>query len=248
MKKFLVIIPARYQSKRLPGKPLIKLNGIPMIVRTARQAEKAVGIENVCIATDDIKIKKVVESFGFNCVLTSEYCKTGTDRVAEASTLFKNIDFFINLQGDEPIVDPENIKKIINFKIENPDSVVTSVSKIYKKEDFFNKNIVKMVFSKNKKLLYASRSSIPITKTGDFLFSYKHLPIYAFSKSELNQFVEAGISGKTELEYVEDVEILRFLEIDIPVKVIILKDTSLSVDVVDDVKKINKFLKLNEKK
>ena len=235
---FLVVIPARYESKRLPGKPLIDLAGTPMIVRTAQQVEKAVGKEKTIIATDDEKIKKVVEEYGYKVVMTSEKCLTGTDRVAEASFQFDNVDFFINVQGDEPLIDPNNILEIIKYKLNNKNEIITGITKIYDRADFFNHNIVKMVSNENNHLLYASRSPIPITKDNEFTKSYKHLPLYAFNKKELKLFYERGRKSKTPLEYIEDVEILRFLEMGLFVKTLKLYDEGISVDVIDDVDKV----------
>ena len=237
-KKYLVVIPARYESKRYPGKPLIDIDGYPMIVRTAHQVEKAVGKEKTIIATDDIKIKNVVSSYGYQVVMTSDKCLTGTDRVAEASKEFSDIDFFINVQGDEPLIDPQNIIEVINYKNDNFNDVITGVTKVYDKDDFFNPNIVKMVSGENNNLLYASRSPIPITKDKKYVKGYKHLPLYAFNKMELDLFYRRGQKSKTHLEGIEDVEILRFLELGISVKTISLYDESISVDIPSDLDKV----------
>lgn len=242
-KKYLVVIPARYESKRFPGKPLIDIDGYPMIIRTAQQVEKAVGKDKTIIATDDIKIKKVVSSYGYQVVMTSDKCLTGTDRVAESSREFNDIDFFINVQGDEPLIDPQNIKEVINYKNDNFSDVITGITKIYDEDDFFNPNIVKMVSGENSNLLYASRSPIPITKDKKYVKAYKHLPLYAFSKPELDLFYRRGQKSKTYLEGIEDVEILRFLELGISVKTIPLYDESVSVDVPSDLDKVLKKLR-----
>ena len=242
-KKYLVVIPARYESKRFPGKPLIDIDGYPMIIRTAQQVEKAVGKDKTIIATDDIKIKKVVSSYGYQVVMTSDKCLTGTDRVAESSREFNDIDFFINVQGDEPLIDPQNIKEVINYKNDNFSDVITGITKIYDEDDFFNPNIVKMVSGENSNLLYASRSPIPITKDKKYVKAYKHLPLYAFSKPELDLFYRRGKKSKTYLEGIEDVEILRFLELGISVKTIPLYDESVSVDVPSDLDKVLKKLR-----
>ena len=240
---YLVVIPARYESKRLPGKPLIDLNGIPMIIRTAQQVEKAVGKDKTVIATDDFKIKRIDEGWGYKVVMTSDRCLTGTDRVAEVSRKNNKIDFFINVQGDEPLIDPANIKKVVYKKMNNPEHVITAITKIYDKDDFFNPNIIKMVCSESNDLLFASRAPIPLSKDGKFVKSFKHLPIYAFSRKELNLFYNIGKKTKTQLESIEDVEILRFLEIGVKVKTVKLYDESISVDVPNDIKKV--LVKLN---
>jgi len=241
-KSYLVVIPARYESKRFPGKPLVDIDGYPMIVRTAQQVEKAVGKDKTIVATDDIKIKNVVSSYGYQVVMTSDNCLTGTDRVAEASKEFSDIDFFINVQGDEPLIDPQNIIEVINYKKDNFNDVITGVTKVYDKDDFFNPNIVKMVSGENNNLLYASRSPIPITKDKKYIKAYKHLPLYAFNRNELDLFYKRGQKSKTPLESIEDVEILRFLEIGLGVKTLGLYDDSISVDVPSDVSKVLSIL------
>ena len=113
--KIIGVIPARYQSSRFPGKPLVELNGIPMIIRVAKIVEKAINKENTYIATDDNRIKDLVESYGFKVVMTSSDCLTGTDRVYDFSKQIK-ADIYINVQGDEPFIRPIDIKNFINFQ------------------------------------------------------------------------------------------------------------------------------------
>ena len=124
-----VIIPARYKSSRFPGKPLASILGKPMIVYVAETAEIAVGRENVFIATDSTEICKVVEEYGFKCIMTSTNNPTGTDRVAEACTdTFVTQNIIVNLQGDEPLVKPEDVKKIIAAKLENINTIISTMS------------------------------------------------------------------------------------------------------------------------
>ena len=129
-----VIIPARYSSSRFPGKPLIKLLGIPMIIRVAKLSAKAVGKKNVYVATDDKRISHIVESAGFSTIMTSSSALTGTDRVAEAAS---KIDYgiYINVQGDEPLIDYNDIKRCINIKLQNPEYIINGYTKIKETED-----------------------------------------------------------------------------------------------------------------
>ena len=128
-KKVAVVIPSRYKSSRFPGKPLVDILGKPMVVRVADLSAKAVGEENVYVATDDKRIGNVVEEHGYNVIYTSEECLTGTDRVAEAS-LKIDADVIVNVQGDEALLDPNDIIKAVSCKIDNEDCVVTCMAKL----------------------------------------------------------------------------------------------------------------------
>ena len=233
-----VVIPARYKSTRFPGKPIIDIKGIPMIIRVAQAAERAVGKENVYIATEDERISNVVDSYNYKVILTSDSCLTGTDRVAEAS-LELDSDIIVNVQGDEPMVNPDTILRVIEEKKKFPSSIITSISRFNSNKEFKNRNIVKFVFDNEKNLLYASRSGIPGNKNDEFMYGYSHVAVYAFSKKELESFYKWGIeNGKTELEWVEDIEILRFLEMNHNVKIIEVSDVGWSVDMPSDVEKV----------
>ena len=116
--KFIVVIPARYKSKRLPGKPLVKIGGLPMIVRTYNQCKKVVKNDQIIVATDSVKIKKVCDEYKINSLITSSKCLTGTDRVAEVAKKI-NCNFYINVQGDEPFFNPYDLKKLINIAKKN---------------------------------------------------------------------------------------------------------------------------------
>jgi|TARA_B100001971_G_C18258096_1_gene584010 3-deoxy-manno-octulosonate cytidylyltransferase (CMP-KDO synthetase) len=233
-----VVIPARYKSTRFPGKPIIDIKGIPMIIRVAQAAERAVGKENVYIATEDERISNVVDSYDYRIILTSDSCLTGTDRVAEAS-LELDSDIIVNVQGDEPMVNPDTILRVIEEKKKFPSSIITSISRFNSNKEFKNRNIVKFVFDNEKNLLYASRSGIPGNKNDEFMYGYSHVAVYAFSKKELESFYKWGIeNGKTELEWIEDIEILRFLEMNHNVKIIEVSDVGWSVDMPSDVEKV----------
>lgn len=236
--KSVVIIPARYKSTRFPGKPLAKINGKEMILHVAEKAEIAVGKENVYVATENKEISKVVKKSGYQVVLTSDNCLTGTDRVAEASKEIE-ADIFINVQGDEPMVDPNDIIKVINAKQNHPNHVINCASKLHPNEDPNDKKIPKVVCSINNDLLYSSRNAIPGTKTGDGKNVMKQVCIYGFSKNQLNEF---NSISKSPLEFQEDIEILRFLEKGIPVKMVETDKVSYAVDYPEDVKIIENQL------
>ena len=239
--KIIGVIPARYKSSRFPGKPLIDLNGVPMIIRVARIVEKVLGVENTYVATDDEEIKKVVKSNGYNVVMTPVDCLTGTDRIFEFSKKIK-ADIYVNVQGDEPLLNPEDIQKIIDLKKENMNSVINGMCSLTDDEDPKNINIPKVVVNKFNKLLYMSRLPVPGTKSNFSQINYKkQVCIYAFNQKELNAF--GGQKDKSLFEHHEDIEILRFLDLNIPVKMVEMTGSSLAVDVLSDVKKVKEKLK-----
>ena len=234
-----IIIPARYDSSRLPGKPLLDLNGKSMIQRTWERSIMALPAEQVYIATDSDKIASHVESFGAKVVMTPSSCLTGTDRVAEANRQLK-LDLVINVQGDEPIIDPADITKVIDFSKKNPNSVVNAYAGIKSGDEYFSLTIPKLAKSKNDDLLYMSRAPIPGGKTKKFDFAYKQICIYAFPKEKLEQFYRC--ETKSPFERVEDIEILRFLEMGVPVKLVAVSGNSMAVDTEKDAAKVIKFL------
>jgi len=234
-----IIIPVRMDSTRLPGKPLINLLGKSMIQRTWERCCQAVGVDKVYIATESNVIASHVKNFGGNIVYTSNECLTGTDRVAEANKKLC-LDFVINVQGDEPVINPKDILTIIKEYQSNRNNVVNGMAKIVDSEEFFSRNIPKVVFSNSKKLLYMSRSPIPGSKFNKFAFGYKQICIYAFSKEHLDRFT--SFNEKTQFEKLEDIEILRFLENDISVKMVEVSGNSLAVDIPEDIKKVESLI------
>jgi len=238
----VVLIPARFASSRYPGKPLVKLLGKPMILWVAELSAKAVGAENVYVATDDTRISQVIESAGFNAVLTGQ-TKTGTDRIAEAAAQI-DADIFINVQGDEPLVDPADILRIRDVKMEHETKVVNGYAWLNDSENPTSVNIPKVVTNEQNELVYMSRLPVPGFKDkNDAPVRYKkQVCIYAFSKEQLAKYREFG--RKSELESYEDIEILRFFELKIPVLMVKTKPGSLAVDVPEDVAKVESALRL----
>lgn len=237
----VVIIPARFSSSRYPGKPLVPLLGKPMILWVADLAACAVGHEDVYVATDDERIARTVEEAGFRFVMTGP-AHTGTDRIAEAAFEIDG-DIFINVQGDEPLVDPEDILKIRDAKLRNPEKVINGYARITDSEDPSNVNIPKVITNENDVLVYMSRLPVPGFKEGkNAPVQYKkQVCIYAFSKDELLRFRDFG--RKSTLEQCEDIEILRFFELGVPVLMVQTKPGSLAVDVPEDVAKVESALR-----
>ena len=235
-----IIIPARYGSSRYRGKPLVKILNREMVLRVADICAKVLGRKNLYIATDSKKIKKVVEESNYNIIMTSSNCLTGTDRVAEASTKI-NSKIFINVQGDEPTINPKDIKKIIKAKIKFPNHVICGFDKVHKFEDPSSKNLPKVVMNEKNELLYISRALIPGEKNPLNRVFLKQVCIYAFNKKELKEFY--SLKKKSKLENIEDIEILRFFELDKKIKMIKLNSNSIAVDEINDVVKVEKLLK-----
>ena len=239
--KACVIIPARFNSSRFPGKPLIKLCGKEMILWVAEICSKAVDISNVFIATDDNRISNLVSKNGFQAILTSPDLLTGTDRVAEAS---KNLDYeiYVNVQGDEPLIDPNDILKAIELKSKYPESVINSYCSIAKNENPNNLNIPKVVMKENHDLIYISRAKIPQSKNNDDDQTYnKQVCIYSYNNYDLDKFLTYGRKGRTEK--IEDIEILRFFELNINIKMFKASQSSLAVDVPEDVNEVENAIR-----
>ena len=235
--KTVIIIPARYKSTRFPGKPLTPIQGKPMILWVAELCAEVLPAEFVYVATEDFQIKEIVEKAGFNVVMTSNKCFTGTDRIAEAAIQIE-ADIYVNVQGDEPLLNPADILKIIEAKKMYPNEVINGYCKIGDNEEPESVNIPKVIFNENQQMVYMSRNLVPGTKTKEFVPPnyYKQVCIYAFNKQELIDYAEFGRKGT--LEYYEDIEILRFLDIGVNIRVVETKSVSLAVDVPEDVIKI----------
>lgn len=230
----VVIIPARYTSSRYPGKPLVPLLGKPMILWIAELSARAIGTENVYVATEDNRIAETVQNDGFQAVMTSNDALTGTDRLAEAAERVR-ADIYINVQGDEPLADPFDILKVRDAKEAHYDCVINGMSWVGDNEEPHNINIPKVITNERNELIYMSRVPLPGFKDA------KHAPqryrkqvcIYAFTQNELRAFREFG--RKSALEQCEDIEILRFLELGKTIRMVETRPGSLAVDTPEDV-------------
>ncbi len=237
---YILVIPARLNSTRLSKKLLIEIEGKSIIERTYNQALKALKNKNkIIIATDSLIIKNHCESFGAKTLLTSKDCLTGTDRIAEVSEKIP-ANQYINLQGDEPIFPSNQLEIFIRQVIQDKTKVYTAITPIKDEKDYRNYSIPKMVFSNSKRLLYSSRAPIPGNKKDCFKKSYKHICVYAFNKEHLIEFKNQ--KEKTNFEFVEDLEINRFLELDIPVKCIELTNGGKAVDTKYDLEEVRKII------
>ncbi|MHC1727614.1 MAG: 3-deoxy-manno-octulosonate cytidylyltransferase [Syntrophobacteraceae bacterium] len=238
--RFLVVIPARYRSTRFPGKPLADINGRPMILHVWDRCIAAVGEEQVCIATDDERIRDICRDGGARVVMTPDTCFTGTDRVFETSRQLE-ADIYVNVQGDEPLIAPEDLLAVIEAARLHPDDVVNAMCRIHADEDFRSLTVPKVVARPDGRLLYMSRAPIPGSKDAGFHGAMKQVCIYAFPRPALEAF--AGVKERTLLEGVEDIEILRFLELGFEVRMIQVSESSVAVDTPEDLERVRKLMK-----
>ena len=237
---FLIVIPARYHSKRLPGKPLLDIKGIPMIIRTFNQCIKVAPRSKILVATDDKRIEKICELKNINTIMTSKKCLTGTDRIAEVAKKIKK-DFYINVQGDEPICNPKDIKNIIEHAKKNPDQIVNGFTEIKEKKQFYSPNTPKVVFDNDYNLIYMSRSPIPSNKKKQFIKAWRQVCIYSFSYKSLKDYT--SVKKKTIIESIEDLESIRFLELGYKIKMLKMSNKSVAVDTKEDLLKVRKLVK-----
>ena len=240
-KGFVVIgvIPARYGSTRLPAKSLAMIHGKPMIQHVYERCLKSKLLSEVLVATDDKRIFDTVIDFGGNVVMTSKAHKSGTDRIGEAVRNIK-CDIVVNIQGDEPMIDPRNIDKAIEPLMKDSlMNVSTLCYKISDKKEINNPNVVKVVLESNSNALYFSRSVIPFNRDNTKAEYFKHIGLYVYRKDYLMKLIKLKPSS---LELTEKLEQLRILESGEKIKVIETKIDSHSVDTLADLKKIRKLI------
>lgn len=247
--RILGIIPARYASTRFPGKPLTMINGKTMIQRVYEQSLKADLLADVIVATDDQRIFDAVMKFGGKVMMTSSEHNSGTDRCCEiVENIDTHFDAVVNIQGDEPFINPEQINQIAQL-ISLEDSHIASLCKPIKDEDeLFDENVVKVVFDMNHKALYFSRQTIPFMRKEEKNAAawmkarsfYKHIGIYAYKVDVLKQIAKLPQSS---LELSECLEQLRWLENSFNIKMGVTEFESYSIDTPQDVEKCLKFFK-----
>lgn len=232
---FSIIIPARYESSRFPGKPLADILGKSLILRVWEQCIKALDKKNVFIATDDERIVNHCLKNDMQYLLTPNTCLTGTDRIYEASKQIKS-DIYINVQGDEPLLKPQDIIDVINASKNNPSSIINAMCPISSEEDFRSSSVPKVVTDTKNKLLYMSRGAIPTNKKFEFIEAKKQVCVYALPLSALEAFGKHAT--KTPMESIEDIEILRFIEMGYPVQMIDVSSSSIAVDHPHDIQRV----------
>ncbi|NKF50564.1 3-deoxy-manno-octulosonate cytidylyltransferase [Shewanella sp. WXL01] len=236
--KVTLLIPARYGSSRFPGKPLAPINGKPMIQHVYERASLAKGLDNIYVATDDDRIKQAVEAFGGQVVMTNPEAASGTDRINDAIDQLglADDDLVINLQGDQPLIDPISIEQIITLFERHPGEfeMATLGFEIVDKQERDDPLHVKMVFDNDFYALYFSRSCIPFGRDTDDYPVYKHLGVYAYTRRFVNTFAKLPLG---RLEDLEKLEQLRALEHGHKIKVAISAFDSPEVDTPEDIRK-----------
>lgn len=239
--KIVGIIPARYGSSRLPGKPLKLIAGKPMIQHVYEQTMKAKHLSDVIVATDDKRIVDVVEGFGGKAFLTSVDHPTGSDRIAEVAKSIE-CDIVVNIQGDEPLIDPNIIDEFAQAMVDDPKAVmVTGCKPIEEKEVYENPNVVKVVTDINGNALLFSRSVIPYPRYEEFFAAFEHIGIYVYQKEFLMKYITLS---NTPLSATESLEQLRVLEHGYDIKVVKTKfiHEALSVDTQEDLERVEQIM------
>ena len=238
--RILGVIPARYKSSRFEGKPLCLIKDIPMIKRTYTQSLKSTQLTKLVVATDSDIIKDYCEEENIPVVMTSDTCLTGTDRIAEVSKS-EHYDLYVNIQGDEPVIDPQSINEVVEeFKKYEDKYVAYNLYKnIFNNDEVNSDTIIKTIVNEEDELMYMSRLGVPFNKSESEPVFKKQVCVYGFTKKALNLFSQRD---KTMNEQFEDIEILRFLDMGYKVK---MKETdvdSIAVDVPSDIEKVEEFL------
>jgi 3-deoxy-manno-octulosonate cytidylyltransferase (CMP-KDO synthetase) len=234
------VIPARYGSTRFPGKPLVKIAGLPLVEHVWRRTCQASAISRVIVATDDERIREVVEAFGRECIMTSPDHPSGSDRLGEVAGQL-DADVIVNVQGDEPLIDPAVIDQVVApfVGICVPD-IATAAAPITSDDEYISPHVVKVVLDKAGNALYFSRSPIPAQPGGNRPAAFRHIGIYAYGREALLRFVSLQ---ESVLEKAEKLEQLRALENGMTIRVVEVKgDRGMGVDRPEDVEKVEKIL------
>lgn len=237
--KILCVIPARYASTRLPGKPLADIAGKPMICRVYDRAVQAKCLSEVVVATDDQRVLQAVEAHGGRAMMTAKDHPTGTDRLAEVAAAYPDIDLIINVQGDEPLIEPSIIDALAAAFDGDADlKMATVMTEITDEAEQMNPNNVKVVTDKNGYALYFSRSLLPYPRYRKGVPVYKHIGIYAYKREFLLHYAKMA---PTPLEETEALEQLRALENGYRIKVIRTDHRFVGVDTAEDLAMVNKI-------
>ncbi len=237
--KAIGLIPSRLKSTRLKNKPLLKLGSIPMVIHTYFRAKMSKYLDEVIICCDDRKIAEECKKYKAKFIMTSKKHINGTERIAEAyQKLKKNYALILDIQGDEPLIDPKNIDKVIKFHKKNMKYDIVLPTLVSKTKS--SKNIVKVIVNKNNEVMYLSRYNLPFNFKKKNSFFLKHLSIISFKPKSLIKFYK---SRQLFAESIEGVELLRALELGMKIKTLILKGDSFSVDIKEHYNKAKKYIK-----
>lgn len=244
--KIIGVIPARYKSSRFEGKPLADIAGKPMIWWVYNQCKKVDLFTEVYVATDDKRIEKVCKEHSIKVVMTSDKHPTGTDRIGEVAEKIP-ADLYVNIQGDEPLIEPETIRKAIEpFLTDSTLQISNLMTKIKDPVDVVNFTVPKVITNKENIGIYLTRSTAPYPK-GSITYSYyKQVCVYGFKPEALKFYCEYGKKyGKAKIEAIEDIEILRFIENGYKIQYIEVDSNTIAVDTKNDLEKVNKYIRDN---
>ncbi len=240
MKQTAIIIPARYGSSRLEGKPLLRANNKPIIQWVWEKASKCPLVDRVIIATDDERIFNVCKDFGAEVEMTSTEHKSGSDRIAEVAERYPEIAYIINLQGDEPLIEQANIELVIKGVLEDEKADISTLLREIKDEDEAqNPNLVKCVFDVDNYAMYFSRSKIPYERNAGKSKIYGHLGIYGYKREALFKMTKLP---QTSYEQAESLEQLRVLQNGMKIKVAVVDNIPVGIDTLEDFEKFKRMV------
>lgn len=238
--KIIGVIPARFKSSRFEGKPLARINGKPMIYWVYQQVRKVKKLDEVYVATEDERILKACESFDIPCIMTADTHKTGTDRMSEVAEKIV-ADYYVNIQGDEPMIEPETIEAVIDSIFAQPTyDVFNTMTPIDDESEIQSDSAVKVVFNSRNEVVYFSRSPVPYPKNGQKIQYYRHLGLYSLKRDALMFFAK---TERGPVESVEDVEMMRYLENDIKIYITKVQSQTIAVDHPEDIAKVEAAMK-----
>ena len=244
--RIIAFIPARYQSSRFEGKPLAEVCGKLMIERVYLQAKKVSEFDEVYVATDDERIYNACTERNVKCVMTSTEHRTGTDRIGEVARKIP-ADLYVNIQGDEPLIEPETIRKAIIPFIENPDTdiqVTNLMTEIHDPVDLINFTVPKVIAAEDGRGVFLTRSAAPFPKGNIDAHYYKQVCVYGFTPEALEFYCTYGKEhGKAKIEAIEDIEILRFIENGYRVQYYEVDSQTIAVDTPNDLKRVIEYFK-----
>lgn len=240
MSKTAIIIPARYNSKRLQGKPLMKVCNKPIIQWVWERAKDVKSADIVIIATDNKEIFDTAKSFGADVEMTREDHKSGSDRIAEVAEKYPEIKYIINLQGDEPMINTDCVEEVIKQIKEDENADISTLLAEITDEDLDDPNMVKCVKDVNGYAMYFSRSKIPYERNSGIAKFYKHIGIYGYKRESLFKMTKFP---QSEIERAESLEQLRALYNGMKIKTSVVKYNSIGIDTIED---LNAFKKLVE--
>lgn len=239
-KQTAIIIPARYGSSRLEGKPLLRVQNKPIIQWVWEKASECTFVDRVIVATDDKRILDTCKEFNAEAEMTSSEHKSGSDRIAEVAKRHPEIAYIINLQGDEPLIEKENVELVIaGVRNDEKADISTLVREIKEKEEIENPNLVKCVFDINNYALYFSRSKIPYERNEGKTKFYGHLGIYGYKREALFKMTELQ---RTSYEEAESLEQLRALQNGMKIRVDIVKNAPVGIDTLEDFEKFKQMV------